>query len=92
MNSHYNTTGETGAVLQANEGKAARQERDILNYMTDHKLTPFTAEDIEREFCIPRTSVSRALANLTARNAIQKSSSARWKSKFGRSCYAWRVA
>jgi predicted ArsR family transcriptional regulator len=90
--SYYNTANEYGAELLRHESASARQENDILAYMTRHKGSPFTAERIEAVFGIPRTSVSRALANLTAKNQIEKSSSARWKSSFGRSCYAWRVA
>lgn len=89
--SYYNTTGSSGEELAASKGAAAMQEQSILSFMRQNRMTPYTAEQIEQQFGLPRTSVSRAMRNLTARGAIRKSSSARWKSSYGRSCYAWRA-
>ena len=88
---HYNTTGATADQRALLNRNTAMQEQRILAHMKANRMQPFTAEEIEREFGLPRTSVSRALCNLTKDGAIRKSSSARWKSSFGRACYAWRA-
>jgi len=88
---HYNTTAQTGETLRQHKAGAKEQESRILEYMTNQRGVPFTAEMIEAAFVLPRTSVSRALANLTANGEIEKSSKARWKSSYGRACHAWRV-
>lgn len=91
MTDFYNTTRQTGSTLEVSQSSASRQEAAILEFMTNQCGIPFTAEDIESEFGYPRASVSRAMRNLTKGMQIEKSSSARWKSHYGRSCYAWRV-
>ena len=85
----YNTTQEPDKA--ARDEACNEQEKTILEFMRRNRMTAYTAEDIEREFKIPRASVSRAMCNLTKRQQIRKSSSARWKSSYGRACYAWRA-
>ena len=89
---YYNTTGRHGTELESHRDAAASQEENLLEFMTNQRGVAFTADQIEIEFPEwPRASVTRALSNLTDRELIEKSSSARWVSKYKRACNAWRV-
>ena len=91
MDSYYNTTSERGTALLHRESKAKSQERDLLNFLTDHKGEAFTADQLMREFPMKRSSMARSLANLRSRHLIQKSTEARYLSDAGVKCFAWRV-
>lgn len=84
----YNTTNETGQILENHEQTSKKQEMDMLDLFKEHiDLNP--SRIIELRPMMHRTSISRALRNLTIDGQIDKTEN-KVMGKYGRREHIWR--
>jgi len=97
MKHHFhNTTNEPFQIELLYDGMAKGQERKILLHFRSRPHIWYNAEEVgslvffEYKRPPPRSSIARALANLTRDKRIIKSDTASSKSTYNRACYEWR--
>jgi len=91
--SFFNTTGEKGGELDKYESQAQDQETKILSHLKNFPNDWFTPEEITEEVFnnnVPRSSIARALANLTKNQLLLKSGKANAIGKYGRPVHTWK--
>lgn len=88
---HYNTTNESGTLLELFEGKAATQEELVLKAMQYLIMASpsFLCEYFYNKY--PITSIRRALTDLTRRGKLVKTA-IRTVGPYGRAEFCWRLA
>lgn len=92
INTHYfNTTHESGEVLDLGKEKAKAQDQLILNFFKEHAGKEFTHVEVHRKMKLkcPITSVYRAIATLTAKEELIKTNNKR-PGTYGRPNYTWK--
>ena len=92
----YNTTNETGDLLQEYKDITNRQELRILEMFEYHKsMSPSQVFKLYMgsypNQMVPLTSIRRAITNLTNSGLLVKTSS-KQKGIFGRNEYIWEKA
>ena len=97
MSSHYNTTNESGDLLDQFEAKAQSQEDLILDYFWsqnkwDLPAACITPSEVQKATLpsAPLTSVRRAMCNLTKAGYLEKTDR-KFKGPYGRPQHAWRL-
>lgn len=90
--SYYNTTRVSGGQLDLYESKAKSQEIDVLRFFQKHPTGAFSPEDVGRAVMprAPRTSVGRALTNLTKEGYLIKTDR-KVIGSYGRPIYLWEL-
>lgn len=88
LNRFYNTTRESGQLLMDFRAATARQE-DILTglFQMYGSLSPKRIEELTG---YPRTSIARALRNLTIEEKITKTE-LKTQSRYGRPEHIWTI-
>lgn len=90
---HFDTTHEPAAELEAYRQTCGRQQRLVLDWFRAHPgelRTPFEI----RELVLPEapvTSVRRAMTNLTSAKLLEKTDTKKVE-RYGRRNYCWRLA
>tara|TARA_Y100001938_G_C8061140_1_gene417337 strand:+ start:1153 stop:1446 length:294 start_codon:yes stop_codon:yes gene_type:complete len=93
--SYYNTTAETGNILDNAWVKTANQDELVLSIFIKNRTVVFTPHEIQSilrddyEKLFPITSVRRSINTLTKREALEKTTTKR-KGGWGRSNYCWK--
>ena len=90
---HYNTTHESGSLLQKFESQGKSQEARLLKYFQANPASSWTRSELHRVIMrkCPVSSITRALANLKNRGLIERTADKR-DGDFGRPMYLWRLA
>ena len=96
MKEYYNTTNETGTILNKSYKKANSQQKAILNYFIKYKqgapseiwLKMQENEDIKRGSLL--TSVRRSITNLTKEGHLIKTAK-KQNSVYGKPEYIWKL-
>ena len=93
--SYYNTTAETGKILDNAWIKSASQDELVLTIFIKNKEAIFTPHEIQSilrdnyEMLYPITSVRRSINTLTNIEALEKTSTKR-KGPYCASNYCWK--
>ena len=93
--SYYNTTAETGKILDHAWVKSANQDELILSIFVTNREAIFTPHEVQNilrddyEKLYPITSVRRSINTLTEREALKKTSIKK-KGPWGASNYCWK--
>lgn len=100
MNSHHNTTNESGSTLKKYESKAKTQEEKILLYFVQRKMMNQYKDGISPSQLwraltsyqdnTPITSIRRALTNLTNQGKLEKTDR-KVPGIYGRPEYLWKL-
>ena len=86
----YNTTHESGKMLEEFRGKALSQEAKIAEHMKKNRVaySPYQIRDILFSEATPVTSIRRAMTNLTDDGVLLKLDR-KVISRHGRPCHLW---
>jgi hypothetical protein len=92
---HYNTTHETGDILNKFQRKASSQERIVFGFFKRHPHEMFSPSQVAvhlyRELKhTPITSIRRAITNLTYPGSLRKTN-VKIQGPYGRPEYCWRL-
>ena len=89
---YYNTNDETGSQLTRSRSNSNTQEKIILELFKDSPNLMFSPFDVLEltELNAPITSIRRALADLTSKGKLTKSSIMK-KGPYGKQVHCWKL-